>query len=171
MEVEEICPPISQLEEPARGEVQCDVEGCGQTVANQSALSMHMAKRHGLSRSMDKDLAPFPKGKKKKKITKHFYCPLPDCERRLGSGRPFTSMFLIRQHYARMHAEKKLHCTKCGFGFAFKKDLKRHEKTCGQIWHCSCGCPYTTMEALETHAARKGHSLPDELLKKDHSKV
>ncbi|XP_078688620.1 uncharacterized protein LOC144920348 [Branchiostoma floridae x Branchiostoma belcheri] len=170
MEVEEICPPISHLEQPPRGQVQCHVEGCGQTVANQSALSMHMAKRHGLPRSMDMDLAPFTKGKKKKTI-KHFYCPVADCERRLGSRRPFTSMFLIKQHYARMHAEKKFHCTKCGFGFAFKKELERHEKTCGQIWHCSCGCPYTTMEALWTHAARKGHSLPDKLLKKDDSKV
>ncbi|XP_019629775.1 PREDICTED: ATM interactor-like [Branchiostoma belcheri] len=170
MEVEEICPPISHLEQPPRGQVQCHVEGCGQTVANQSALSMHMAKRHGLPRSMDTDLAPFTKGKKKKTI-KHFYCPVADCERRLGSRRPFTSMFLIKQHYARMHAEKKFHCTKCGFGFAFKKELERHEKTCGQIWHCSCGCPYTTMEALWTHAARKGHSLPDKLLKKDDSKV
>ncbi|CAH1270260.1 ATMIN [Branchiostoma lanceolatum] len=169
MEVEEICPPISHLEEPPRGQVTCDVEGCGQTVANQSALGMHMAKRHGLPRSMDKDLAPFTKGKKKK-TTKHFYCPVPDCERRLGSRRPFTSMFLIKQHYARMHAEKKFHCAKCGFGFAFTRDLERHEKTCGQIWHCSCGCPYTTMEALWTHAARKGHSLPDKLLKKDDSK-
>ncbi|KAI8504513.1 hypothetical protein Bbelb_176310 [Branchiostoma belcheri] len=170
MEVEEICPPISHLEQPPRGQVQCHVEGCGETVANQSALSMHMAKRHGLPRSMDTDLAPFTKGKKKK-TTKHFYCPVADCERRLGSRRPFTSMFLIKQHYARMHAEKKFHCTKCGFGFAFKKELERHEKTCGQIWHCSCGCPYTTMEALWTHAARKGHSLPDKLLKKDDSKV
>ncbi|XP_066290070.1 ATM interactor-like [Branchiostoma lanceolatum] len=170
MEVEEICPPISHLEEPPRGQVTCDVEGCGQTVANQSALGMHMAKRHGLPRSMDKDLAPFTKGKKKK-TTKHFYCPVADCERRLGSRRPFTSMFLIKQHYARMHAEKKFHCAKCGFGFAFTRDLERHEKTCGQIWHCSCGCPYTTMEALWTHAARKGHSLPDNLLKKDDSKA
>ena len=67
----------------------------------------------------------------------------------------------LLQHYMTVHAEKKHICTKCGKGFGLPDACRRHEKKCGEMFPCSCGCPYTTREALLTHAKRHGHILPE----------
>lgn len=65
------------------------------------------------------------------------------------------------QHYMTVHAEKKNVCSKCGKGFGLPDACRRHELKCGQLFTCSCGCPYTTVEALLTHARRQMHKLPE----------
>lgn len=59
-----------------------------------------------------------------------------------------------------VHAEKQHTCKKCSRGFGLLAACKRHEIKCGQVFHCGCGCPFTTREALLMHVRRKQHSLP-----------
>lgn len=70
-------------------------------------------------------------------------------------------VLLFFQHYMTVHAEKKNVCSKCGKGFGLPDTCRRHELKCGQLFICSCGCPYTTVEALFTHAQRQMHKLPE----------
>lgn len=59
-----------------------------------------------------------------------------------------------------VHAEKKYACSTCGQKFGIQASCKRHEEKCGQTFLCSCGCPFTTIEALYMHAKRKNHEMP-----------
>ena len=58
-----------------------------------------------------------------------------------------------------IHAEKKHKCNKCGRGFGMPDTCRRHESKCGKMFPCSCGCPFTTREAMLTHASRKNHAV------------
>ncbi|EDO46394.1 predicted protein [Nematostella vectensis] len=65
------------------------------------------------------------------------------------------------QHYMTIHADKKFTCTKCSRSFGMKDACERHEAKCGQIFHCTCTCPFSTREAMLMHAQRNQHDLPE----------
>jgi len=121
---------------------------------------MHLIKTHGVaSSSEEKQL--YVRGQSKNRVEKHFYCPVKHCVRGQGTKRHFPRMSQLKQHYMTVHAEKKNVCSKCGKGFGLPDTCRRHELKCGQLFICSCGCPYTTVEALFTHARRQMHKLPE----------
>lgn len=60
-----------------------------------------------------------------------------------------------------IHAEKNYKCSKCSREFGIEATCKRHEVKCGQTFLCTCGCPFTTSEALWMHAQRNNHPLPN----------
>lgn len=62
----------------------------------------------------------------------------------------------------KMHAEKKHKCTKCGNSYGTEWDLKRHTEDCGKTFQCTCGCPYASRTALQSHIYRTGHEIPAE---------
>nr|XP_046241210.1 ATM interactor isoform X2 [Scatophagus argus]XP_046241218.1 ATM interactor isoform X2 [Scatophagus argus] len=91
---------------------------------------------------------------------KLYCCPIEGCPR--GPNRPFSQFSLVKQHFMKMHAEKKHKCFKCNHGYSTEWDLKRHIEDCGKTYHCTCGCPYASRAALLSHIYRTGHEIPTE---------
>ncbi|KAJ0056142.1 hypothetical protein NL108_003429, partial [Boleophthalmus pectinirostris] len=91
---------------------------------------------------------------------KLYCCPIDGCPR--GPSRPFSQFSLVKQHFMKMHAEKKHKCCKCNNGYSTEWDLKRHIEDCGKTYQCTCGCPYASRAALLSHVYRTGHEIPTE---------
>nr|XP_015860416.1 ATM interactor [Peromyscus maniculatus bairdii] len=117
---------------------------------------MHLVKSHRLqdgivNPTIRKDL---------KTVPKFYCCPIKGCPR--GPDRPFSQFSLVKQHFMKMHAEKKHKCSKCSNSYGTEWDLKRHEEDCGKTFQCTCGCPYASRTALQSHIYRTGHEIPAE---------
>lgn len=69
--------------------------------------------------------------------------------------------YLMFQHIAKVHAEKKFSCAKCQKSFGKEYYRRYHEQTCGIEWKCDCGIAYSSRLSLLTHARRTQHKLPD----------
>lgn len=89
-----------------------------------------------------------------------FHCTVSGCIYAEGMERYFTSKKLLKQHYTKVHAEKKYLCSKCHKGFGADWMRKHHESTCGTDWCCSCGNQYASWESLITHTRRTQHVMP-----------
>lgn len=108
--------------------------------------------------------------KSAKKLKAPIHCPISGCLYFYGSERFFTEKKFLKQHIAKVHAEKKYSCTKCKKSFGSDWFRKHHEKTCGLEWKCPCGLKYASRETLLTHARRNQHKLPDHVLNLDKGK-
>ncbi|NXS77558.1 ATMIN protein, partial [Erpornis zantholeuca] len=102
--------------------------------------------------------APLRKGLKTSQ--KFYCCPIEGCPR--GPNRPFSQFSLVKQHFMKMHAEKKHKCDKCSNSYGTEWYLKRHIEVCGKTFQCTCGCPYASRTALLSHIYRTGHEIPAE---------
>ncbi|XP_035508438.1 ATM interactor [Morone saxatilis] len=151
-----IKPTITELTKEVRTNILCTVEGCGKILPNTPALNMHLVKSHRI-----KDGIVNPTVRKDMKGSQKLYCcPIEGCPR--GPNRPFSQFSLVKQHFMKMHAEKKHKCFKCNNGYSTEWDLKRHIEDCGKTYHCTCGCPYASRAALLSHIYRTGHEIPTE---------
>lgn len=151
-----IKPSITELTKEVRTNILCTVEGCGKILPNTPALNMHLVKSHRI-----KDGIVNPTIRKDiKGALKLYCCPVDGCPR--GPSRPFSQFSLVKQHFMKMHAEKKHKCSKCNNGYSTEWDLKRHIEDCGKIYQCTCGCPYASRAALLSHIYRTGHEIPTE---------
>ncbi|XP_041840327.1 ATM interactor [Melanotaenia boesemani] len=151
-----IKPTITELTKEVRTNILCTVEGCGKILPNTPALNMHLVKSHRI-----KDGIVNPTVRKDLKGSQKLYCcPVEGCPR--GPNRPFSQFSLVKQHYMKMHAEKKHKCSKCNNGYSTEWDLKRHIEDCGKTYQCTCGCPYASRAALLSHIYRTGHEIPTE---------
>ncbi|XP_077376187.1 ATM interactor [Festucalex cinctus] len=151
-----IKPSILELTKEVRTNILCTVQGCGKILPNTPALNMHLVKSHRV-----KDGIVNPTVRKDMKAPKKLYCcPIEGCPR--GPGRPFSQFSLVKQHFMKMHAEKKHKCSKCNNGYSTEWDLKRHTEDCGKTYECTCGCPYASRAALLSHIFRTGHEIPTE---------
>uniref|UniRef100_A0A8C5V5Y7 ATM interactor n=1 Tax=Microcebus murinus TaxID=30608 RepID=A0A8C5V5Y7_MICMU len=151
-----IQPSVSELSRPVRTNILCTVRGCGKILPNSPALNMHLVKSHRLqdgivNPTIRKDL---------KTVPKFYCCPIEGCPR--GPDRPFSQFSLVKQHFMKMHAEKKHKCSKCSNSYGTEWDLKRHAEDCGKTFQCTCGCPYASRTALQSHIYRTGHEIPAE---------
>ncbi|GAB1293697.1 ATM interactor [Apodemus speciosus] len=151
-----IQPSVSELSRAVRTNILCTVRGCGKILPNSPALNMHLVKSHRLqdgivNPTIRKDL---------KTVPKFYCCPIKGCPR--GPDRPFSQFSLVKQHFMKMHAEKKHKCSKCSNSYGTEWDLKRHEEDCGKTFQCTCGCPYASRTALQSHIYRTGHEIPAE---------
>ncbi|KAM4800470.1 ATM interactor [Urocitellus parryii] len=151
-----IQPSVSELSRAVRTNILCTVRGCGKILPNSPALNMHLVKSHRLqdgivNPTIRKDL---------KTIPKFYCCPIEGCPR--GPDRPFSQFSLVKQHFMKMHAEKKHKCSKCSNSYGTEWDLKRHAEDCGKTFQCTCGCPYASRTALQSHIYRTGHEIPAE---------
>ncbi|XP_033755039.1 ATM interactor-like isoform X2 [Pecten maximus] len=156
-----VCPP-----EGAFGDVQCNVpcpiENCGQILPTTSCLRMHIRKTHGIEQKSSST----KNGGKNADFPTEYHCPMTSCPYNISSPRHFSSMKLLRQHFNKVHAEKKYKCGKCDAAFGLNRDKERHEVRCGIVYKCgTCQCPYTTREAMLTHCQRKSHDIPAEIIK------
>ncbi|KAJ8252694.1 hypothetical protein COCON_G00220060 [Conger conger] len=151
-----IKPSITDLTKEVRTNILCTVEGCGKILPNTPALNMHLVKSH---RVKDGIVNPTIR-KDMKGLPKLYCCPIDGCPR--GPNRPFSQFSLVKQHFMKMHAEKKHRCEKCGSCYSTEWDLKRHTEDCGKTYCCTCGCPYASRAALLSHIYRTGHEVPTE---------
>ncbi|XP_043562519.1 ATM interactor [Chiloscyllium plagiosum] len=152
-----IRPSVSELSREVRTNILCTVKGCGKILPNPPALSMHLVKSH---RVQDCSINPTIKKDLKSSVQKLYCCPIEGCPR--GPNRPFTQFSLVKQHFMKIHAEKKHKCDKCSNSYGTEWDLKRHAEDCGRIFQCTCGCPYASRPALLSHIYRTGHEIPAE---------
>ncbi|XP_074144306.1 ATM interactor [Sminthopsis crassicaudata] len=151
-----IQPTVSELSRAVRTNILCTVRGCGKILPNGPALNMHLVKSHRLQEGIIN-----PTVRKDLKTTPKFYCcPIKGCPR--GPDRPFSQFSLVKQHFMKMHAEKKHKCDKCSNSYGTEWDLKRHAEDCGKTFQCTCGCPYASRTALQSHIYRTGHEIPAE---------
>ncbi|MBN3316627.1 ATMIN protein, partial [Atractosteus spatula] len=153
---EMIKPSITELTKEVRTNILCTVEGCGKILPNTPALNMHLVKSHRI-----KDGLVNPTVRKDMKGSqKRYCCPIEGCPR--GPNRPFSQFSLVKQHFMKMHAERKHKCPKCSNCYSTEWDLKRHSEDCGKVYCCTCGCPYASRAALLSHIYRTGHEIPAE---------
>ncbi|XP_010897618.2 ATM interactor isoform X1 [Esox lucius] len=151
-----IKPSIMELTKEVQTNILCTVEGCGKILPNTPALNMHLVKSHRV-----KDGLVNPTIRKDLKGSQKLYCcPIEGCPR--GPNRPFSQFSLVKQHFMKMHAEKKHKCSKCNNGYSTEWDLRRHIEDCGRTYCCTCGCPYASRAALLSHIYRTGHEVPTE---------
>ncbi|KAK6185950.1 hypothetical protein SNE40_008077 [Patella caerulea] len=137
--------------------ISCDVEGCNKTFTSGGSYLLHKTKTH----PAEGQVASLPK-KKTSDVVYRYHCPVFNCVYNPQSERFFSSQKYLKQHYGKVHGEKKYLCGTCQKGFAFDRDLKRHRETCGVTFKCvTCGCPFTSPEAVLTHCKRKQHQAPD----------
>ncbi|XP_056382157.1 ATM interactor isoform X2 [Hyla sarda] len=149
-------PSVSELSREVRTNILCTVNGCGKVLPNPPALNMHLVKSHGVQ-----DGITNPTLRKDLKASQKLYCcPIEGCPR--GTNRPFSQFSRVKQHFMKMHAEKKHKCDKCGNSYGTEWDLKRHIGYCGKTFKCTCGCPYASRTALLSHTHRMGHEIPIE---------
>lgn len=151
-----IKPSVTELTKEVRTNILCTVEGCGKILPNTPALNMHLVKSHRIKEGIVN-----PTVRKDLKGSQKLYCcPVDGCPR--GPSRPFSQFSLVKQHFMKMHAEKKHKCSKCNNGYSTEWDLKRHIEDCGKTYQCTCGCPYASRAALLSHIYRTGHEIPKE---------
>uniref|UniRef100_A0A670YG28 ATM interactor n=2 Tax=Pseudonaja textilis TaxID=8673 RepID=A0A670YG28_PSETE len=152
-----VTPSVTELSRAVRSNILCTVPGCGKVLPNPPALSMHLSKAHRLQQ----DGKIYPSIRKDLKTPQKYYCcPIEGCPR--GPERPFSQFSLVRQHFMKMHAEKKHKCDKCTNSYGTIWDLKRHIADCGKTFQCTCGCPYASRTALLSHIYRTQHEIPVE---------
>ncbi|XP_072836989.2 ATM interactor [Pogona vitticeps] len=152
-------PSVTELSRAVRSNILCTVPGCGKVLPNPPALSMHLSKAHRLAQQQDGKINPAMR-KNLKTAQKYYCCPIEGCPR--GPERPFSQFSLVRQHFMKMHAEKKHKCDKCSNSYGTIWDLKRHIEDCGKTFQCTCGCPYASRTALLSHIYRTQHEIPVE---------
>nr|XP_060643974.1 ATM interactor [Anolis sagrei ordinatus] len=153
-------PSVAELSRAVRSHIPCSVPGCGKVLPNPPALSMHLSKAHRLvPPPQDGKINPAVR-KDLKTPQKYYCCPIEGCPR--GPQRPFSQFSLVRQHFMKMHAEKKHKCDKCSNSYGTVWDLKRHVEDCGKTFQCTCGCPYASRTALLSHIYRTQHEIPAE---------
>ncbi|XP_040266143.1 ATM interactor [Bufo bufo] len=149
-------PSVNDLSREVRTNILCTVNGCGKVLPNPPALNMHLVKSHGVQAGVTN-----PTLRKDFKAPQKLYCcPIEGCPR--GTNRPFSQFSRVKQHFMKMHAEKKHKCDRCGNSYGTEWDLKRHIGYCGKTFKCTCGCPYTSRTALLSHTHRMGHEIPIE---------
>ncbi|KAG8224380.1 hypothetical protein J437_LFUL005202 [Ladona fulva] len=154
--IQKICPLPSELSFITKN-IPCPEEGCKGTFLNSSNLEMHLSKRHR-KRSDSNN--------KKDAVNKtncQYHCPVEKCLYNINSDRYFSHIKYLKQHYLKVHAEKKYLCNRCDKGFSTEAARNVHVRTCGMTFTCSCGCTYFSYEALSTHAKRKNHVFDSNL--------
>ncbi|XP_052060638.1 ATM interactor-like [Mytilus californianus] len=161
-----ICPPEDSMKD-CKTDIKCPIVNCDKVVFSSGSLRMHLTRSHGVSES-ESDDALKRRIKVDPKVYKEYHCPRNDCLYNISSERHFTNMAGLKQHFLKVHAEKKFKCSKCDYGFGMEKDKRRHESHCGMKFTCtSCQCTYVSVEALRTHCNRTQHPIPEMYTKRE----
>lgn len=127
--------------------VHCPEEDCSSVFTSESNLNMHLAKTHKKPQFMKSD-----------SVQRQYHCPETGCV--YNGSLFFKSMKLLKQHFLKMHGEKKFLCDKCSKGFPTMYARKSHADYCGASFKCfDCEVAYPCYETLRTHCRRKKHSI------------
>ncbi|KFB51300.1 AGAP012120-PA-like protein [Anopheles sinensis] len=138
----------------------CPMENCEVTFQNASHMQMHIKRHH---KTTAPELNGMSKGSAKCEQNQ-FYCPSVECAYHQVPAdvpiraRHFSSFKSLKQHYLKMHSERKFACSSCEKSFATASFLRHHRLSCGKKFQCEhCSYSYGSREALLTHAKRKQH--------------
>ncbi|XP_075225272.1 ASCIZ zinc finger protein [Lycorma delicatula] len=150
--------------------LECPEQECTEVFQNTPNLHLHLLKTHGKERSL--------KSSSYGCRVAQYYCPEVGCKYSFNpafdddtnnskkfSNRYFTQFRYLKQHYIKVHLDKKFICDKCNKGFPTDIHRSRHYEICGNKYPCSCGVVYSSLASLQTHARREQH-----LYNKEHSK-
>lgn len=146
--------------------LKCLDKTCESTFQNYGNLCLHMSKHHKIIINNKDDF-----------VIKQYYCPDINCKYNMdnlnlytSNKNFFTNIRLLKQHYIKVHAEKSINCEICNKSFYNVTAKCYHEKFCGTIFKCKdCNWKYNTLEALQTHCKRKGHT--NDIEKKTNNKL
>ncbi|KAK5642311.1 hypothetical protein RI129_008478 [Pyrocoelia pectoralis] len=126
-------------------QIPCTEEGCEQIFKSRANLQLHLVKTHRQPWVTDTSL-------------KEYYCP--DIECIFNSEKCFKTLKLLKQHYLKVHGEKRFLCDICNKGFPTLSARNRHVKYCGINFQCcDCNVAYPAYESLMTHGKRKKHKI------------
>lgn len=156
-----VCPKAEELS-VVRVNIPCPVDGCSSVLPHAGSLSIHLSKTHRITENSNGTTSE-EKNDADQNAIKQYHCPVQNCVYNVLSKRHFTSKKLLKQHYMKLHADKKHKCAKCGQGFGLERDCRRHQLTCGLIFRCkTCDCPFSSIEATINHCNIKQHEIPEE---------
>uniref|UniRef100_A0A182M2S1 C2H2-type domain-containing protein n=1 Tax=Anopheles culicifacies TaxID=139723 RepID=A0A182M2S1_9DIPT len=151
----------------------CSFDNCYTMLHNLANLQMHLTRHHKAPALNLQSLSNAAKSDHKQ-----FYCPNGSCayHQTAGDGnngaRHFSSLRSLKQHYLKVHGERKHLCEPCGKSFATESYLRHHRLSCGQKFTCAhCTYSYGSREALLTHAKRKQHGYEELLSAKKPKRV
>lgn len=139
--------PSAQKLETITTTLYCPEEGCTSIFTSGSNLHLHLMKTHKKQNLKRSD-----------NLIQQYHCPEAKCV--YNSNLFFKTMKLLKQHYLKVHAEKKYVCEKCQKGLPTASAQKSHIEYCGVIFKCKdCSVEYPCYETLKTHCRRKKHSV------------
>uniref|UniRef100_A0A915PC98 Protein kinase domain-containing protein n=1 Tax=Setaria digitata TaxID=48799 RepID=A0A915PC98_9BILA len=102
----------------------CEI--CSRTFANKNAFHLHQVKTHNLVRG-EADSALFHRKRVASEAERHYFCPIANC--RYNSGRFFNAYKLLRQHFLKVHGERRFRCDTCKIArFSLQRDLLYHQR-------------------------------------------
>ncbi|XP_077257974.1 ASCIZ zinc finger protein [Temnothorax americanus] len=142
-----ICPSPEELS-VINNDVRC--ERCGLVFGNEPRYRLHDLKVHQ-RKKLDKTA----------KENARYHCPVESCVYAVTSHRYFSTVKYLKQHYLKVHAEKRYACDRCGKSFSTESAKNGHARVCGVDFACSCSKTYVTYEALLTHAKRSLHAVTE----------
>ncbi|XP_052889221.1 uncharacterized protein LOC128297589 [Anopheles moucheti] len=151
----------------------CSFDNCYTMLHNLANLQMHLTRHHKAPALNLQSLSNAA-------VSEHklFYCPSVSCpyhqtaEESSNGARHFSSLRSLKQHYLKVHGERKHRCEPCGKSFATESYLRHHRLSCGQKFNCAhCTYSYGSREALLTHAKRKQHGYEELLSAKKPNRV
>uniref|UniRef100_A0A182N329 C2H2-type domain-containing protein n=1 Tax=Anopheles dirus TaxID=7168 RepID=A0A182N329_9DIPT len=143
----------------------CSFDNCFAMLHNLANLQMHLTRHH---KAPPVNLNAFNTANHSG--GKLFHCPNAGCpyyqtpSATANGARFFNSLRSLKQHYLKVHGERKYGCDACQKSFATESYLRHHRLSCGRKFTCEhCSYSYGSREALLTHAKRKNHGY-DKLL-------
>jgi hypothetical protein len=157
-----VTPTVAELE--ARRSYQCTC--CSRYCANPQALKKHL-KSHGedgvaalaaLEAGESNGIAgeTGEGGTAADGRPKYYYCPAEGCAHNSATcaeANPFKTLRNLRDHYQTAHSVAAVDCAcaKCGKPFKVKSRMQSHQKHCGDVYRCSCGCDFRERRSLMHH--------------------
>jgi hypothetical protein len=132
-----ICPDLDFLNKvEIITDVVCPVPNCDEIFSQVSALNFHLEKVHRIQQQqqnkIDQLIVTKPMSKEQKlneNCDCKYFCPIPDCKFSIinDKQRFLPTFHSLKNHYIRIHGNKKFKCSKCSKSFSIKSEMERHE--------------------------------------------
>lgn len=135
------------------GDHVCPEENCNSVFKKSPHLTMHLVKHHKIGKL----------GLLTNQCVSRFFCPVEGCiynNKTAADCKSFSQNRLLKQHYMKVHGQKKYECVKCETKFSIQSIYKRHLNECGNMFYCeACGWQYNNKGSLVLHLSRKHPDL------------
>lgn len=149
----EICYPTAEELSTINKNLTCPL--CSTVFKSDSNLSLHLFKTH-----KKQDI-------RSNNIQKQYHCPIITCNYHKSDH--FKKLKSLKQHFLKVHSEKKFICNSCQKGFATEAFRNWHFQYCNVSFKCcDCNMNYPCYETLKTHSRRKNHKILD---KRDYKSI
>lgn len=134
------------------GDHVCPEENCNSVFKKSPHLTMHLVKHHKIGNL----------GLLTKQCNSRYFCPVVQCiyNKTTADCKSFSQNRLLKQHYMKVHGQKKYECVKCETKFSVQSIYNRHLNECGNMFYCEvCGWEYNNKGSLVLHLSRKHPDL------------